>query len=424
MPGTSPSWTSGGDTNNIRIKEGDEWKAVFRTNRGLFKPLVMFFGLTNSPATFQTMMNNIFADLIGEGVVCVYMDDILVFAETREELSRVTRIVLEQLRKHKLYLKVEKCEFEREQIEYLGLIILHNKVVMDLVKVAVVAEWPQPREKKEVQSFLGFVNFYRRFIEGFSQVAHPLFDLTKKDVPFRWSPECDVAFEELKKRILSAPILVLPNDCQPFRIKSDSSNFASGGVLQQLSEDDGKWHPVAFLSKSLTPVERNYDVHDKELLAIVRCLEQWRHFLEGACHQVEIWTDHRNLEYFRTAQDLNRRQARWSLYLSRFDYSLHHHPGSSMGEPDALSRRADHGRGQEDNKGVVLLDPSVFQIHALHATLIRGQEVDMTSCATSESAWRRKEPLRNPLRLLRRDSGEQRRWDRCTRRSGMRQMGC
>ncbi len=322
-------------------------------------------------------MNDIFADLIGEGVVCVYMDDILVFAETREELSRVTRIVLERLRKHKLYLKAEKCEFEREQIEYLGLIISHNKVAMDPVKVAAVAEWPQPREKKEVQSFLGFANFYRRFIEGFSQVARPLFDLTKKDVPFRWSPECDVAFEELKKRIVSAPVLVLPNDRQPFRIKSDSSNFASGGVLQQLSEDDGKWHPVAFLSKSLTPVERNYDVHDKELLAIVRCLEQWRHFLEGARHQVEIWTDHRNLEYFRTAQDLNRRQARWSLYLSRFDYSLHHHPGSSMGEPDALSRRADHGRGQEDNKGVVLLDPSVFQIHALRATLVRGQEVDI-----------------------------------------------
>ncbi len=129
-------------------------------------------------------MNDIFADLIGEGVVCVYMDDILVFAETREELSRVTRIVLERLRKHKLYLKAEKCEFEREQIEYLGLIISHNKVAMDPVKVAAVSEWPQPREKKEVQSFLGFANFYRRFIEGFSQVARPLFDLTKNDAPF------------------------------------------------------------------------------------------------------------------------------------------------------------------------------------------------------------------------------------------------
>ncbi len=173
----------------------------------------------------------------------------------------------------------------------------------------------------------------------------PLFDLTKKDVPFRWSPECDVAFEELKKRIVSAPVLVLPNDRQPFRIKSDSSNFASGGVLQQLSEDDGKWHPVAFLSKSLTPVEWNYDVHDKELLAIVRCLKQWRHFLEGARHQVEIWTDHLNLEYFRTARISTGGKPDGPLNLSCFDYSLHHHPGSSMGEPDALSRRADHGCG-------------------------------------------------------------------------------
>ncbi len=239
--------------NNIRIKEGDEWKAVFRTNRGLFEPLVMFFGLTNSPATFQTMMNDIFADLIGEGVVCVYMDDILVFAETREELSRVTRIVLERLRKHKLYLKAEKCEFERgtDRVPRTDHIAQQGRDGSGQGSSGSgMATTP---EKKEVQSFLGFANFYRRFIEGFSQVARPLFDLTKKDAPFRWSPECDVAFEELKKRIVSAPVLVLPNDRQPFRIKSDSSNFASGGVLQQLSEDDGKWHPVAFLSKSLTP---------------------------------------------------------------------------------------------------------------------------------------------------------------------------
>ncbi len=134
MPGTSLNWTSGGDTTISGSRRATSGKPRSGQTGGLFEPLVMFFGLTNSPATFQTMMNDIFADLIGEGVVCVYMDDILVFAETREELSRVTRIVLERLRKHKLYLKAEKCEFEREQIEYLGLIISHNKVAMDPVK--------------------------------------------------------------------------------------------------------------------------------------------------------------------------------------------------------------------------------------------------------------------------------------------------
>src|SRR5271170_2776876 len=134
--------------NNIRIKEGDEWKAAFRTNRGLFEPLVMYFGLTNSPATFQTMMNEIFHDLIIQGVVCVYMDDILIFTKTQEEHRRITRMVLERLRANKLYLRHDKCEFERERIEYLGVIISYNSVEMDPVKVEGVTQWPRPTSKK------------------------------------------------------------------------------------------------------------------------------------------------------------------------------------------------------------------------------------------------------------------------------------
>jgi hypothetical protein len=170
--------------NNIRIQEGDEWKAAFRTNHGLFEPLVMFFGLTNSPATFQTMMNDILHDLIMEGVVSVYLDDILIYTKTVEEHRRITRLVLDRLRQHKLYLQADKCEFERTRIEYLGVIISHNQVEMDPVKVAGVADWPVPKTKKEVSSFLGFINFYRRFIKDFSHHAHPLFELTRKDAKF------------------------------------------------------------------------------------------------------------------------------------------------------------------------------------------------------------------------------------------------
>jgi hypothetical protein len=139
----------------------------------------MMFGLTNSPATFQTMMNDIFQDLISEGVVCVYLDDILIFTKDLDEHRKVVRKVLDQLQEHKLFLQPEKCEFEKTKIEYLRLIILENKVEMDLVKVAGVAEWPMPKSKKEVQQFLGFVNFYRRFVQDFSHVARPLFDLTR-----------------------------------------------------------------------------------------------------------------------------------------------------------------------------------------------------------------------------------------------------
>jgi hypothetical protein len=308
---------------NIRIKEGDEWKAAFRTNRGLFEPLVMLYGLTNSPTTFQTMMNDIFKDLISRGVVCVYIDDILIFTKDLEEHWKVVREVLEILRKHKLFLHHDK--FECTRIEYLGLIISDGKVEMDPVKVEGVAKWPTPKSKREVQQFVGFVNFYRRFIQDFSHIARPLYDVTGH-APWKWEDTQQQAFEELRRRVTSTPILILPTDSEPFRVEADSSDFATGAVLSQRSEDD-KWHPVAYLSKSLNAVEWNYEIHDKEMLAIVRALEEWRHFLEGARHKVEIWTDHRNLEYFMTAQKLNRRQARYSLYLSRFDFTLHHHPG-------------------------------------------------------------------------------------------------
>jgi transposase InsO family protein len=363
--------------NNVRMKEGDEWKAAFRTNRGLFEPLVMFFGLTNSPATFQTMMDDIFRELVAEGVVVVYLDDILIFTETVEQHREVTRRVLKLLEENQLFLKPDKCEFERTRVEYLGVIISHNSVEMDPVKVAGVAEWPTPTCKKEVQSFLGFTNFYRRFIQDFSHHARPLFDLTKNDVKWHWSTDEQSAFDALKSLITSAPILTSPDNTRPFRIEADSSDFATGAVLSQQSAEDGKWHPVAFLSKSLSAVERNYEIHDKEMLAIIRAMEEWRHFLEGAEHGFEVWTDHKNLEYFRSAKKLNRRQARWSLFLARFDFALHHKPGKSMGKPDALSRRADHGNGSGDNSSLTLLTPAFFAARALEGLEAVGEERDL-----------------------------------------------
>jgi hypothetical protein len=392
--------------NNVRIKEGDEWKAAFRTNRGLFEPLVMYFGLTNSPATFQTMMNEIFADLIALGVVSVYMDDILIFTSTREEHCRITRIVLERLRKEKLYLRAEKCEFEKEQIEYLGVIISHNRVAMDPVKVAGVSEWPIPVNKKEVQSFVGFINFYRRFIPNFSHHARALFDLTMKDVRFVWASQQVEAFAKLKELVTSKPVLVLPDNDRPFRLSADGSGFATGAVLEQQSREDEKWHPIAFLSKALNSVERNYEIHDTEMLAIIRGLEEWRHLLEGARHPVEIWTDHKNLEYFRVAQKLNRRQARWSLYLSRFDFTLHHKPGKSMGKPDALSRRSDHGTGASDNNNITLLTPEQFRVHALTGLDIVGEEKDiLKEIRRSLRDDEQEEPVAKAARELRKTKG-------------------
>jgi len=360
--------------NNVRIKPGDEWKAAFRTNRGLFEPLVMFFGITNSPATFQTMMNDIFRTLIAEGIVVVYLDDILIFTRTEEEHERAVWRVLEVLAEHKLFLHPEKCEFHWKEIEYLRLVISENKVAMDPVKVARVRDWPTPENRTDVQAFIGFVNFYRRFIRDFSTIARPLFDLTRSDQAWNWDAKEQEAFEGLKMAVTTALVLVSPQDSEPFCIKADSSDFASGAVLSQRLPGEEKWHPVAFYSKSLSPVERNYKIHDKEMLAIIRALEEWRHFLEGAQHLVEIWTDHKNLEYFMTAKKLNRHQAHWSLYLAHFDFKLIHCPGHYIGKPNALSRRPDHGKGASDNEDMVLLRPELLAIRALEGVQMEGLE--------------------------------------------------
>jgi len=239
----------------------------------------------------------------------VYLDDILIFTRTEEEHAKAIRRVLQVLQEHKLFLRLEKCEFCKERIEYLGLVISENEVSMDLVKVAGVREWSTPENKMDIQAFLGFINFYRRFIWDFSAKARPLFDLTRSKQAWTWSGREQTAFEDLKTAVTTAPVLMSSQDSEPFWVEADSSDFATGAVLSQQLTTDGKWHPVVFYSKSLSSVERNYEIHDKEMLAIICALEEWRHFLEGATHPVEIWTDHKNLEYFMTAKKLNRCQA-------------------------------------------------------------------------------------------------------------------
>jgi hypothetical protein len=183
---------------NIRIKEGDEWKGAFKTNKGLFEPTVMFFGLCNSPATFQAMMNNIFRDMLNEGWLIIYMDDILIYSSDPEEHRKRTLRILARLRENDLFLKAEKCKFDVKEVEYLGLIISKNKIAMDPTKLAGIRDWPAPTNIKGVRSFLGFGNFYRRFIGHFVEIARPLNALTKKDQPFEWTTECQEAFDALK----------------------------------------------------------------------------------------------------------------------------------------------------------------------------------------------------------------------------------
>src|SRR5258706_15046518 len=333
----------------------------------------MFFGLCNSPATFQTMMNDILCPFINRNEAVCYMDDILIYSAFLTDHQRITQEILQTLHSYKLFLQPEKCKFEHQEVDYLGLVISKDHVVMDPVKVQGVTDWPQPVKVKDVQSFIGFVNFYWRFICNFSEIAHPLHALTRKLKDWSWGAAKQQAFDVLKSAITSTPMLAFPSKSSLFHLECNASNFTTGAVLSQ-QQEDGLFHPIGFMSKSFSDTERSYQIHDKEMLAIMHTLEEWRHFLEGSDQKFEIHMDHKNLSYFREAHKLNRCQARWSLYLSRFDFVLTHKPGRQMGRPDALSRGADHPRGAEDNADCTLLTPEVFELRAMEAVTLEGEE--------------------------------------------------
>ena len=346
--------------NNVRIREGDEWKGAFNTSYGLWEPLVMFFGMCNSPATFQSLMDNLFISEMEAGWLLIYMDDLLIFAKTKESLDQHIRTVLKKLRENDLFLKPEKCVFATQRVEYLGLIITPGHIAMDPVKIKGLRDWPIPTKVKEVRSFLGFGNFYRRFIKGYSQLAAPLNALTKKFRSFEWNPAADHAFNTMKTKFTEEPVLMMPDLSKPFQIETDASLVASGAVLSQL-DINGARHPIAFISRTFSPAERNYDIYDRELLAIIRALEEWRHYIQGSSHETIILCDHQNLTYFRKTQRLNRRQARWSLFLSEFDIKLQHVSGSKLFQADTLSRRPDHFEGiEKDNDDITLLPDQLF----------------------------------------------------------------
>ncbi len=218
------------------------------------------------------------------------------------------REVLKTLRKHKLFLNAEKCEFEVLETEYLGVIISKGSIRMDPIKIKGILDWPVPTKKKELQSFLGFTNFYRRFIKNYSKIVKPMTQLMGNDA-WRWGRAQQEAFEQLKKQLAEDVVLTIPTNEGKFRVEADASKGAIGAVLSQ--EQEGKWRPVSFLLKSLSVTERNYEIYDKELLTIMLALEEWRHYLMGAYQDFKIWTDHQNLQYFRKPQKVNRRQARW-----------------------------------------------------------------------------------------------------------------
>jgi hypothetical protein len=260
--------------NLIRVANGDEWKTAFRTRYGLYESLVMPFGLTNAPATFQTYINEALRQFLDE-FATAFQDDVLIYSDSLAEHKVHVRRVLEKLREYGLHLKPQKCEFYREEVKYLGLIIGREGIKMDPEKVRAVRDWDTPEKLYDVRSFLGFANFYRRFIYGYSDIVRPLTELTRKTVKWKWEPEQQQAFDRLKEAFTSAPILRHFDFDREIVVETDASDYVSAGVLSQYGDDD-LLHPVAFFSKKHSPAECNYEIYDKELMAIIRCFEEWR----------------------------------------------------------------------------------------------------------------------------------------------------
>jgi len=240
--------------NNIRIKEGDEWKGAFTTHIGSFEPTVMFFRMTNSPATFQVMMNEILRDLINEGKVVAFVDDVLVGTETEEGHDEIVEEILRRLEENDLYVKPEKYVWKARKIGFLGVVIGPNGIEMEEGKVEGVLGWPVPKTVKDIRKFLGLANYYRRFIKDFARVARPMNVLTRKDEKWQWGGKQQKAFNKLKKVFTSKPVLAAPDLDKEFRVEADASNYATGRVLSMKCSDE-KWRPVAFISKSLSDTE-------------------------------------------------------------------------------------------------------------------------------------------------------------------------
>ena len=286
----------------IRVKEADISKTAFNTRYGHFEFTVMSFGLTNAPATFNRLMQDIFKPYLDDFVL-VFFDDILIYSKTQEEHEDHVRKVLHLLRQHKLYAKRSKCSFYALQIEYLGFIVSQNGISVDPAKVEDIVSWPQPKTVSEVRDFLGITGWYRTYIRHYATIAAPLTDLLKKGNRIIWQQHHQESFVKLKELVTTAPCLKLADFSKPFEVTTDASGVAVGGVLLQ----EGR--PVAFTSRKLKIHERNYPTHDLELLAVIHALKLWRHYLLG--YRFKLMSDHKSLKWIFTQPTLNMRQSRW-----------------------------------------------------------------------------------------------------------------
>jgi RNase H-like domain found in reverse transcriptase/Reverse transcriptase (RNA-dependent DNA polymerase) len=362
--------------NNVCIKEGDEWKAAFIMNEGLFEPTVMFFGLTNSLAMFQMMMNSIFTNKIAEKWLTVYMDNMAIHTqcqehETEEQHVQRHRIyvkrILAKLMEHNLFLKPEKCAFEQPSIKFLGIWITQGEVQMDDTKVEKVRNWKPPTNVTEIRKFLGFTGYYWYFIKDYSKIAQPLLQLTHLSSTWHWNEDEQTAFETLRQAMINKPVLQQPDFTKPFFLLTDMSAYSMGAILSQEGgsltvnpSQKPKLHPVAYYSATFTQTECNYDIYKQELLAIIKVISHWRPYLIWTKEPFTIFTDHTNLLHWKSPRKLNCRTARWHRELQDYNFKLQHVPGKLHTAADALSCPAGANKGKDDNQQMSMIPEVAF----------------------------------------------------------------
>ena len=333
--------------NRIRMDPESEDLTALRTSIGSYKCKVLPFGLTNGPATYQRYMNEVLMDY--PDIFCTaYLDDILIYSEDEASHEIHVNAVLDRLRQAGLNADIKKSEFGVTRTKYLGFIVTTEGLEIDPDKTEPLRNWQFPTTVREVRGFLGFTGFYRRFVKDYGRIAKPLHRLTKDNIPFQFDLECQRAFNALRDTILGPSILKHFHYGYPTMVESDSSDGTVGAVLSQ-QHPDGEWYPVAVYSHTMLPAECNYEIHDKELLAIVRAFEVWEPELSSAGPDpILVYSDHQALQYFMTKRALTSRQGRWNEILSRFHWVLQYRQGRANGKADALTRRTQERTLQEE----------------------------------------------------------------------------
>jgi transposase InsO family protein len=322
-------------------------KTAFVTPSGAYEWLRGGMGMTNMPSEFQRLMQKMLGNLLFTSSLC-YLDDCITFSRTFEQHKHDLTQVLDRIRFAGLKLKPSKCTIAADSIMYLGHIVDREGVRCDPAKIEKVKNWPALRNRRDVRSFLGLASYYRRFIEGFARIAYPLTQLTSESVEFVWSDAAEAAFQELKKRLVSAPIIALPDFERPFILSCDASDFAIGAVLKQL-DDKGRERVIAYYSRSLTPTQQAYSASERECLALVSAIKSFRSYLYGS--PFTVYTDHSALTCLDNVKNPNGRLARWSLYLRDFTMKIKYKKGTANGDADALSRRGpDSGLQPESDR--------------------------------------------------------------------------